>query len=115
MHPYDSIGLCKPTSHSSNRIVRRPLRHFGSVSIMISVAKCVTSLTPTHVIDPAHSSNITLNSRNLVQLNKQKIVVRPQQSLMVLSWALIIWEVVVSKSQRKKARPLYDKTFYLRP
>ena len=36
-----------------------PLRRIGSVSISISVAKRLTPLKTAHVIDPAHSSNMT--------------------------------------------------------
>jgi hypothetical protein len=89
------------------------VRYFGAVSISIPVAKRLTPLKTAHMIDPAYFSNITLENLSLTK--KQKIVVRARQSLIVQSWALIIWWVVASKNRRKQARPVYYTTFPLSP
>ena len=58
------MRLSKPARrikpHSSMAV-----RHFGSVSVSISVPKCVTPLKTAQVIDPAHSSSMTPENLSL--------------------------------------------------
>ena len=56
--------------------------HFGSVSVSITVAKCVTSFKRARVIDPAHSSITSLkifHSRSIVLYagDEQDVGLRP--------------------------------------